>query len=154
MSTHVSVKNVETIERIPVSEGASHFPHPQNSVGSSSRILWYRNDIGPRLSDETRALFETYSGISGEELIEHLHNVVSDISSPEKDRQGLGAAKISAERRSLATWPVSLYWTLGVPTFEFQPLSSLSRNSRASSPRCDTSRPGLRSRSRLAKISG
>ena len=83
MNTHALVENVKAVESIPVSEGASRLFCSQNPAGPPLRILWYRNDIGPRLSDEARALFESYSSISGEELIEHLHNVVSAISSPQ-----------------------------------------------------------------------
>ena len=81
MSIHGCIQNIGTTERKSACDGAPQLSRSLDSTGPSSRILWYRNDIGPRLSDETRALFETYSGISGEELIEHLHNVVSEVQN-------------------------------------------------------------------------
>ena len=44
---------------------------------------WYKPDIGPRLKPKTRKLFETWSGLAGDDLIAHLHHVVRSLSFPD-----------------------------------------------------------------------
>ena len=79
MSTNVSIGSDKTTVPRTVDEDLSQAAEnpSKDPTGPPARILWYRNDIGPRLKPDTRNLLETYAGISGEELMEHLHNVVS-----------------------------------------------------------------------------
>lgn len=37
---------------------------------------WYKPNIGPRLKPVIRRVYETWSGLSGDELIDHLHYIV------------------------------------------------------------------------------
>ena len=82
MSINIFVNKVETAA--PQTVGEDRSQAVENALNDPTepppRIRWYRNDIGPRLKHDTQTLFETYAGISGEELIEHLHSVVSCVS--------------------------------------------------------------------------
>lgn len=43
--------------------------------------LWYRSDVGSRLKPAIQAVFENWSGITGDELTHHLHHVVCSVPS-------------------------------------------------------------------------
>ena len=51
---------------------------------------WYDPDIGARLSPGSRSFFSTYSSTSAEDLIPHLHSIVSAVIPP-----ALAAAQIT-----------------------------------------------------------
>lgn len=43
--------------------------------------VWYKPLIGRRLKAPTRYLFEKWSGVSGKELIAHLHSIVRRLNT-------------------------------------------------------------------------
>ena len=42
---------------------------------------WYKSSIGPRLKPRIQKVYETWSGLAGDELIAHLYHVVSIIDN-------------------------------------------------------------------------
>lgn len=46
-------------------------------IDGESPPPFFRSDIGPRLKPQTRHLLEAYSGIEPEDVIPHLHAIVS-----------------------------------------------------------------------------
>lgn len=47
---------------------------------------WYCSDIGSRLRQPTRLLFEKYSGLSGSELESHLYSIVRQLKPSERHK--------------------------------------------------------------------
>lgn len=43
--------------------------------------VWYKPLIGRRLKASTRYVFEKWSGVSGKELIAHLHSIVRRLNT-------------------------------------------------------------------------
>ena len=49
---------------------------------SETTAKWYDPEIGARLRPDSRSLFSKYSGISTEDLIPHLHSILSPVIPP------------------------------------------------------------------------
>ena len=60
----------------------------ESSLGENQKPInpplppWYRKEIGPRLTPSTRAFFQSYVGLSGQPLEDHLHHVVCNSTAP------------------------------------------------------------------------
>ena len=48
-----------------------------DSMGSP----WYKPNIGPRLKPVIKTVYETWSGLTGDVLLDHLHCIVRTIHS-------------------------------------------------------------------------
>lgn len=77
---------------------------------------WYKPDIGPRLKPVTKAVYENWSDLTGDELTRHLHNIVgSDL--PLTFSSNLHLFNTLA-RQGMATYQVSLHWRMDLSSTE------------------------------------
>ena len=79
----------------------------EQSWCSTSKLPWYKPEIGPRLKPVTKDVYERWSGLSGDELKTHLHIIVCSpiLFCPYSDTH-------SRDQRDKA-WPIDEYPCIG-----------------------------------------
>lgn len=93
---------------------------------------WFQQDI-KQLPDATRELFETYSGVEADEVIDHIQGLVSfHFPGPRRlyfsAHEMYGSLMFFIEITSLRHIPLSLHWPTALLEFELKPSSPLSRS--------------------------
>lgn len=68
-----------TVDGRAPDQGNSAIPYTLFKETPSTKVPWYRDSIGPRLSPEMQYVFEIYSNLPKAEIIPHIDEIVSKI---------------------------------------------------------------------------